>query len=377
MRKKIVFFLFLFFSFSFSLENQRLIIEKPLSVSEEKYPQEENVSFMVHEGIFRRLLILPHWKVEKEGVGRGYRLEMRMRFIGPVSRPRCQWFFLLKDENNFSLYSTNMESDIKYELFDIMDIISEEVAHVLGRDISERGLLIIQIPPSLGIGGRVKLQDNVLFTITHGEGSEERVFLLANQVYTLVWEDRFGKVLYKTKVKIQRGEEKIVRFDSRSSPREVGMGVGLYAIGPLKNTALQEEAKIVSLDSRYWITKNRWLFDLSLRFMLLSYWQTEESSTVTTGTQMNALISEVLVGTSFFQRVIGDSFFLRFRVMTGGGLYGKNLHLNTLMYAGGVVMGKKSFLCLDVIGVETSFPAYFHDNAFVSLGMSISFGIFF
>ncbi|MCX7882019.1 MAG: hypothetical protein N2314_02225 [Brevinematales bacterium] len=114
-RKACFFLLFFTGVFSYAVGNRSLVVKTPRALSSHDYPQEGIVSFLLEEGIYVRLAVMPGWHVIRGNISNASRLslETTMEFEGPIRSPDVRLAFVLRNEKNKPIYTTNILSDTK------------------------------------------------------------------------------------------------------------------------------------------------------------------------------------------------------------------------------------------------------------------------
>jgi len=343
MRNCIFVLLFMSVVFSYAVGNRSLVVKTPVALSNETYPQEGIVSFLLEEGIYYRLAEMPGWQVGRGNYANAARLavETMMDFEGSVRRPDVRLRFVLKNEKNKPIYTTNIYSDTQYGLVEVINSVSTEIANALGVDISERGILKVRVIPYYAVGGKIKIQGNVLGNITNKDGFEEEYELVAGEEYELLLEDKNGKGLLSNKVIVAKGEKKsllLTPFNDR-----VMMGYGFASFSPWGDV-YGEKGGAGFVDTVYFLFPRKWSVDYVMRIAFV------ETPFV-----------EVFVGTGWYQSIIEEILFARARFLTGIGMQSGETRWNVIATVG--LMGKwRHFVVGGDWGIGYNIPRYFRQD---------------
>ncbi len=343
MRNCIFVLLFMSVVFSYAVGNRSLVVKTPVALSNETYPQEGIVSFLLEEGIYYRLAVMPGWQVGRGNYANAARLavETMMDFEGSVRRPDVRLRFVLKNEKNKPIYTTNIYSDTQYGLVEVINSVSTEIANALGVDISERGILKVRVIPYYAVGGKIKIQGNVLGNITNKDGFEEEYELVAGEEYELLLEDKNGKGLLSNKVIVAKGEKKsllLTPFNDR-----VMMSYGFASFSPWGDV-YGEKGGAGFLDVVYFLFPRKWSVDYVMRIA-----------------SVETPFLEVFVGTGWYQSIIEEILFARARALTGIGMRSGETSWNIMTTVG--LMGKWShFVVGGDWGIGYNIPRYFRQD---------------
>ncbi|NPV37871.1 MAG: hypothetical protein HPY78_01180 [Brevinematales bacterium] len=349
MKKYFLFMMLLAVSFSYAVGNRSLVVKTPVALSNESYPQEGIVSFLLEEGIYYRLAVMPGWQVTRGSEANGSRLVLQtlMDFEGPVRQPEVRLKFTLWNEKNKAVYVTNIQSDIQYGLVDVINEVSTEVAKALGVDISERGILEVRVIPYYAVGGKIKIQGNVLGSVTNSDGFVEQYELVAGEEYEVLLEDRKGKGMLSNKVIVAKGEKKTLLFTPFND--RLIMAYGYAYSSPLNNKA-NEKGEAGFVDTVYYIFPRKWSLDYIMRI------NTIEIPCV-----------EIFLGTGWYQSLFREILFARARFLVGIGTLNQTMHWNSMVTVG--LMGRLGhFVFGGDWGIGYNYPQYFkQDNLFTTM----------
>ncbi|MCX7882497.1 MAG: hypothetical protein N2314_04675 [Brevinematales bacterium] len=115
------------------------------------YPQQEATGYFIHEILTYSLAALSEWAVVTElPTNRQamllYRLETTYAFSGPIQKPVCLYSFRLYNDRNALILHTNTIADIRYGIFDAVDVAVFSTGKALGEDLSQYTFLTLIIP---------------------------------------------------------------------------------------------------------------------------------------------------------------------------------------------------------------------------------------
>ncbi|MCX7882018.1 MAG: hypothetical protein N2314_02220 [Brevinematales bacterium] len=226
----------------------------------------------------------------------------------------------------------------KYGLVDVINEVSAEVAKALGVDISERGILVVRVIPYFAVGGKIKIQGNVLGHITNDQGFEDRYELVANEEYEILLEDKKEKGLLSNKVMVAKGGEKsllLTPFNDR-----VMMSYGFASFSPLKQEEKQSGGAGF-VDVSYFLFPRKWSFDYMMGIA-----------------SVETPLIELFLGTGWYQTLLKERLYVRARFLTGIGVMGGETSWNT-MVMGGVMIKWNHLVIGGDIGVGYNMPSYF------------------
>lgn len=335
--------------FAYAIGNRSLVIKTPTVLSNEGYPQERIVASLLEEGIYYRLAVMPGWQVVRGGDSNGYRLALQtlMDFEGSFHEPDVLLKFTLWNEKNKSVYTTNIQSDIQYGLVNVVNQVSEEIAKALGVDISERGIVEVRVIPYYAVGGKIKIQGNVLGFVTNNEGFVEQYELVAGEEYEVLLEDKKGKGMLSNKVVVAKGEKKTLLFTPFNDRLIMAYG---YAYSSPWNNQANEKGEAGYVDVVFYLFPRKWSLDYMIRI-----------------NTVEIPLLEVFFGTGVYQSLFRDILFARGRFLVGIGTRNQTIHWNTVL-TGGLMVKVGHFVLGGDWGVGYTYPSYFkQDNSFTTM----------
>ncbi|MFN3660588.1 MAG: hypothetical protein ACK4TN_05065, partial [Brevinematales bacterium] len=133
-------------SLSFPLEKILYLPSPVPGKTTNSYPQEEATGYFIHEILKNNLASLSEWAIITQKPTNTntillYRLETTYTLSGPLSRPVCLYTYRLYNDKNELILETNTTADIRYGIFEAVDVAVFATGKALGEDLSQYGFL--------------------------------------------------------------------------------------------------------------------------------------------------------------------------------------------------------------------------------------------
>lgn len=207
-------------SLSFSVEKILYLPTPVPGKTTTNYPQEEATGYFIHDILKNNLAALSEWAITTEKPTNTntlllYRLETIYTLSGPLSRPMCLYTYRLYNDKNELILETNTSADIRYGIFDAVDVAVFSTGKALGEDLSRYGFLTLTIPPMGDTPFQLFLNKTKILDLTNTSPFSQQYRLSSAKLTTLSVKEKpslqnlwLGKTLWETNLTLSQGESR-------------------------------------------------------------------------------------------------------------------------------------------------------------------------